>query len=375
MRILVVNLREFQSPQNALISTLVEAGHNVTVVGYDLTQLPASVRSSSSLRLIDFGSRETGIKKHIQNFRNRKIASKMIKGSKESDEVVWCIGEITVREVAGSLCDQRYIVQLYELLDYVPAFGRSASLLHSKKTKRVIKQAWKVVVPEINRAHIQKVLWDLPELPAVLPNKPYDCEGLWEVNEDYKEIEQSLKDEKRKILLYQGVIGKDRDLRPIVDALERLDENYALYMMGSASTQAQKNYLNELLEVGGERVRYLGYVPSPGHLAFTKYGYIGLMPYKPNRMGYYSILNALYCAPNKVWEYSHEGLPMIGSNVAGLDNLLSGSGAGLAVNWEPDEICEAVNRIDRDYQRYSGASREFYKSINLSCIVSEILED
>ena len=39
--------------------------------------------------------------------------------------------------------------------------------------KKYTQSAWKTVVPELNRAYIQKIWWDLEKTPVVLPNKPF----------------------------------------------------------------------------------------------------------------------------------------------------------------------------------------------------------
>ena len=46
---------------------------------------------------------------------------------------------------------------------------------------------------------------------------------------DYKKIEN----ETRKIILYQGVIRKERPLDAFAEAIDELGENYVLYINGS----------------------------------------------------------------------------------------------------------------------------------------------
>ena len=57
-------------------------------------------------------------------------------------------------------------MQLMELVEYVPKFPLipKKNLFKFNITKYA-HHAWKIVVPEINRAYIQKVWWDLEKTP------------------------------------------------------------------------------------------------------------------------------------------------------------------------------------------------------------------
>lgn len=66
----------------------------------------------------------------------------------------------------------------------------------------------------------------------------------------------------------------------------------------------------------------LPYITAPYHLEVTSHAFIGILIYAPVYGTFTSPLNSIYCAPNKLYEFSHFGIPMIGNNIPGLNTLL-----------------------------------------------------
>lgn len=49
---------------------------------------------------------------------------------------------------------------------------------------------------------------------------------------------------------------------------------------------------------------------------------IGVMSYSPHQKTHAGVVNALYCAPNKIFEYGKYGKPMIANDVPALKYIL-----------------------------------------------------
>ena len=121
----------------------------------------------------------------------------------------------------------------------------------------------------------------------------------------------------------------------------------------------------------------MGFVNPPNHLFFLKYARIALVPYSPESMkGYeFNILNALYCAPNKIYEYSGCGIPMIGTNVLGLKVPFEKYNIGICCeNLDEQTIINAIKSIDDNYELMTKKSKLFFDSVNIDEIVKKILE-
>ena len=143
----------------------------------------------------------------------------------------------TMRDVGRKALDYKNILQLMELAQYGYIYHKSFRFPIDKYAR----QSWKTVVPEINRAYIQKVWWDLEKTPYVLPNKPFDINsGPLTMAAD--EAVQKMKQEKRRIVLYLGGIYTDRNFESFANAIDKM-EGYVLYIVGKAFSPAGEKIL------------------------------------------------------------------------------------------------------------------------------------
>lgn len=77
---------------------------------------------------------------------------------------------------------------------------KTFSYLHIQANlKKYAKKAYKVVVPEYNRAHIQKTWWGLEKVPTVLPNK-MTLSTIDTVPKEIQEILSEIKNENRRVI-------------------------------------------------------------------------------------------------------------------------------------------------------------------------------
>ena len=149
---------------------------------------------------------------------------------------------------------------------------------------------------------------------------------------------------------------------------------YVLYIVGKTYSEEGRNLLDKLQKKYD--VIYLGGFNPPKHLAFVKYAHIGLLPYSPLKSEVTSELNALYCAPNKIWEYAGFGVPMVGSDVLGLKLPFEQWDIGRCCDLNDEaSIVKAIEEVDRNHDAMSKNCYKFYDSVDLEKIVSEILED
>ena len=83
----------------------------------------------------------------------------------------------------------------------------------------------------------------------------------------------------------------------------------------------------------------------------------------------------MYCAPNKIWEYSGFGIPMLANDVPGLKYTVEANNAGICVDMSSVEnIKNAIHGIDENYESYSKNSLAFFDSCKVDKIVSNILD-
>ncbi len=374
MNIVVIKYFELKQfpPAINLTNALLDLGHTVTLIAHGVDDLPDAFLGRDGLKTISFRERGSRLRNLIQLSEDGKIVRDYLRGHRDEIDLVWTTTDISARVAGTELLNFKYVLQLSELVEYVPLLKSSTSCLHDANVIKLARHASRVVVPEYNRAHIQQAFWGLPETPRVLPNKPYP-DAAAESAVLPPELKELLNGESRKILLYQGVYTSDRDLSNYAKAVNILGDGYVLGIMGKPF-EPGVDWCRDLSEITN-RIVDLGFVATPNHLAATPYGHIGLLPYKAKKYSHYSVLNALYCAPNKIWEYSRFGLPMIGSDVPGLTSAFREGDMGFTVDGSPESIVEAVRAIDADYERYSENSRKYYKSVDVKQVVAEVLDE
>ena len=190
-----------------------------------------------------------------------------------------------------------------------------------------------------------------------------------EIPADVLKIVEMVKQEKRRIIIYQGVFYNDRDLDNFVEAVLKLNNKYVLYLMGK-----ETDYKKNLCTTGGDTVVNIPYIKPPYHLLITKYAYIGILPYKAAHFAHHAKINALYCAPNKLFEYAAYGIPMIGTDMPGLVLPFYRYGIGYVCRpYTVSKIIENIALIEKNYTEMSSCCIQYYNSINMDQIVNDII--
>lgn len=283
------------------------------------------------------------------------------------DSIIWVVSDVTIKYLGDKIYERNYILHLLELSEELLYYPR-ISFLKMNKT-RLGNGALAVVVPEYNRAHITKTWWKLSRLPFVLPNKPYNKKiidrNATVGDATAKEILESIGD--KKIILYQGIMSPERPLDVFIDAVDQFNGEYAFVVMSGGK--------NVYSNTSSPNYYFIPFVAPPNHLQITSHAYIGVLAYVPTESTGYSQLNSLYCAPNKTFEYSMFGIPMLGNDIPGLKFLFETEGCGTCFSsFDKNDVCEAINNIEEKYEEMAIKSKEYYNSCNYRQILSDILK-
>lgn len=273
------------------------------------------------------------------------------------DTVLWLEGAQTIFCLKNYLKKRRYILQIQELWErnqrFLSAIGK------------VIGHAEVVFMPEFSRSSLYQVWFRLEKRPTVLPNKPYFIPSESELEELKSKYPQyvSLFTQK-KVILYQGHISKDRDLSAYVQAVKELGDNYCFVMMGH-----DHGVLSHYREIDPDIV-HIDFISAPDYLLMTSMAYIGVLGYSP------ICENNIFCAPNKIYEYSAFGLPLLCNDIPGLYFLTTQYGAGKVVcDRDSIAIKQAIIDIENNYQTYSEGARRLFDSVDnketIRCALSE----
>ncbi len=363
MKIILIHKAEFPKRPPVISSTLIlsELGHDVTLITENLNdywrnELPkynikAEVVANKYAQYGKLG-------KILAYYNFKKEVFRIVEKEKKQhgSVLLWIEGAQTIVALGSKVNDYPHILQIQEL--------HEGSKMQLKAISKVINSAKAVFMPEYNRAAIYRVWFKLDKMPYLLPNKPEvvcNDEELKKISEKHSQRLELLNG--KKVIIYQGFLGKDRDLTPFVKAVKELGGDYRLAVMGE-----YRKSIDQYKEIDPQLI-HIDYTPAPEHLAFTAKCHIGILSYNPH------ILNNAFCAPNKIFEYAKFGIPVLCNELPGLKWLLDSNKAGLAVDiTSVEEIKKAILEIDNNYQEYSQNAHKLYNSVDNKETIKNVLE-
>ncbi len=326
-------------PSMSQVLTLCKFGYKVKVV---------SMRTSSYIKEFYKGLNVEFLSLYDDERSNGDIVNK-IKGlldyrrlvrralEKQEYELLWIGSGDTARYCKDLLVHHKtpMVLNIYELYDKNPEVIRAI--------KPIAQNAECVVVPEYNRAHILKVWLCLKKTPIIIPNKP--CFPKVGILAETEEIVNNLKAMNKKIILYQGWIGRGRDVTKVAEALNKLENRneYALVLLGNAVTDDAIDEVRSYFDL----TIHIPFLKPPQHLFITELAHIGIATYDD------SSLNNIFCAPNKIYEYAEKGIPILARDIPGLSSTVGKSNAGICVDMDStDDIAKAIMKISSNHETY-----------------------
>jgi glycosyltransferase involved in cell wall biosynthesis len=349
--------------------------HELSKLGLRVTVLTTCVNDNlklaipSNVNLIKVGNdykyTSSIIKKMISLFVLRKKMWENIDKYYNDDTILWVMSNITVKHLGGKLVNYNYNLHLFELVEKIAYINNY--FVFDLDLRKLALSAKNVVVCEYNRAQITRAWLQLTKLPLIVSNKPMDSCISKNAPILHSEIAKKRLNEckEKKIILYQGIVDAERPIEPFAKVVEQLDDEYVFVVMTGSDCNFLKKYKNTVV---------LPYISAPYHLEVTSHAAIGILIYTPIYGIFTSPLNSIYCAPNKLYEYSQFGIPMIGNDIPGLKYTIESNKMGVCVpNLEEESILYAIKKISKDSAIYESQSRSFYKSEDKGYVIKQAL--
>lgn len=366
MQITVVIKQKLESlpPVSNLIDCLIDLGVSVNLVCTDIDKFNFDrYNSKINIEIIkfnDFGFRPLKIFSLISFRRNTHKYLEKNKLGIDSDSYIWLASAEASLGVGHKISKYKFVFQCHELYDKV--------IQYKIQNKFYFQNSVLNICPETNRAAIFRYWYSLKQTPSILVNAPYFHPKVkrMKISNEKNEIE-ILQLKNKKIILYMGQVSAERDITPFLRAIDELDNNFHLVVMGAYIPD--QNYITNLRDTY-KNVSFINGMPSPTHLQVASWAHIGILSYS------FIDLNNIFCAPNKVWEYSGFGIPMISNDVPGIASLLEKYKSGIAINIESahvEDIKTALIEIDSNHEVFSLNSKAMFDSCDFKKQVTEIL--
>lgn len=341
---------------------------NLSDLGYKTTLLTCGVQDNNKALLhkkgvdvivMPFTSRQSVLGKIWDIIQYKKAVYKFLKTIDKNNSILFFEGGNTIFALGDKYkrLGYKYILFLPELLEDAPYQRRAIN--------KVIHKAENVIVPEYCRSYITQIWYNLPKKPVVMPNKPYFEPLAYDEPaflEKYHEFVEIFK--KKKVILYQGHVSYTRDISTIIRAVKELGNDFQVVLMG-------KDYgiVSEYKKID-PNIIYIPFIPAPDYLVLTRMAYMGILVYTPD------LLNTIFCAPNKIFEYTKYGLPVFGNDIPGLRYPISLYRMGAVADFiDINRVKEAILNIDKNYEEYKKNCLAYYDSVDNKETIRKVIEE
>lgn len=136
--------------------------------------------------------------------------------------------------------------------------------------------------------------------------------------------------------VYIGGLQRGRAIIELIEIFGNIDESVEFVIYGLGSKRFMKKVYRTIETIRfPEKIEFKSFLNYPEHLSQLKNYHIGVMLYQNISLNY------RFCAPNKIYEYSMCGLPILASNQPHLRTQIEQYKFGICVNAESKDDIKA----------------------------------
>lgn len=217
----------------------------------------------------------------------------------------------------------------------------------------LIKRVDRVICASEQRREIMKKYYHLPVDPYVIRN----ISKLSITEASIKPEEREILSQNKTKIIYAGVLKKGRKIELLCRSAKELGDDYSIIIVGDGEqleylkSICSKENISNVHFFGGKKSSELG-----NYISMCDIGYL-----------YYPCtdMNNTYCAPNKVYEYTSLGIPIIANNNPTVEKEVNEFDLGAVFKENKSEedtiqeIKNAIIRISIDYTQHKDKCLEY----------------
>lgn len=145
--------------------------------------------------------------------------------------------------------------------------------------------------------------------------------------------------ENKKIILYQGSVNIDRGLLEAVEAMQYVNADALLLIIGDGDILPLVKKKAKKLSLQ-EKILFIARLPFEELWNYTAHADLGISLDKDTNLNY------RYSLPNKIFDYVHSGVPVLASNLREIKKIFSAYDIGEMIeNHSPQHIGEKISSI------------------------------
>lgn len=247
----------------------------------------------------------------------------------------------------AKLLNKKIIYDSHEL--FTEMSGKSDNIIN-KMWRRIehylLQRVDAVVAANESRANIMFEEYGARSKPIVIMNIP-DCNKKKYTDKLTPFLYQKNIFNK-KIVIYQGGISKARNIDKLIMSVKFWNDCLVLFLIGPIFS-TQEKYILDLIDGQGIRDRICIHQPvhSEELFHYTKFADIGVVIYANDSKNNY------YCAPNKLYEYAINKIPIAGCNFPEVEKILKKYELGELFDPSNEHsIANAINKISNSLEKY-----------------------
>lgn len=141
------------------------------------------------------------------------------------------------------------------------------------------------------------------------------------------------------IILFQGVLNKGRALDKLINAMQFTNSNIKLVIIGEGVLKHELT--QRVLQLKLKNILFQGFVPASELHIYTKGADVGINLQEPIN------ISKKLASANKLFEYSHAGLPIIASDVPENRRVIEKYKQGVLIQNTVEEIAKSINLLSK----------------------------
>lgn len=158
----------------------------------------------------------------------------------------------------------------------------------------------------------------------------------------------------QRILLYQGALNEGRGLKLLIDVVELLPKKYCLVILGEGLLKRELQRIVEQKQLES-RIQFMDAVSLSKLPSYTKGADIGI-----NLLEDFNLSKKL-ASPNKLFEYIHSGIPVLGTATIENVRVVERFKIGEICDNNVKSITEGIYKIElNNYSEELNAAKEYY---------------
>lgn len=226
--------------------------------------------------------------------------------------------------ISSKRLNKKWIYDAHELLIQKKTYKKSKrEIFFYLLEKYSAKKADLVIAANDERLRIIKKIYNLSNVTSVGNISSLDVSGTVKSTKD--------------LIVYQGILNDERRPDIYIKVLNYLPKHIGLKLIGGGNIDYYKN-LAEKLGLS-DRVIFTGKIPYNELIKESQECKVGIVSYKMDD------LNNLYCSPNKLFEYTQFGLPIIASPQPFLKQVVEKFGIGVIWDARKESLEDLAERI------------------------------